>query len=757
MPPVHLPTLNLRIAPRLGLAFSALLALTLVLAALAASRLGELAQAYERVVAEQFDISGRADRARHNADIAVRKMLVLVDLARGARVQAYADIDAANVRLNQALAGLEGRSMGGDHGAAVADVLLHLQAYRDAYIDTADLIEADDVVAARAMIGQRTEPALNELSRALDQLTQRQRSADLAQTQALQAMIHTDREWIWALCGIAMLLGGGLAGVVARSIVLPLRRAEAVGLLLAQGQYRHRIPVQGGDEVGRLSEVINSLAQAVGTREQDLLRLADTDPLTGLAKRVRFIAQACERLAALGPLVRRDVDADAGTDARTNAGADAGADAGNDADAATATAVLICLDVDRLKHVNALLGFDAGDTVLKGAAQRLGSLFAGEALAARLGGGTFLLLVPLADGAHAEAVARRVRDAIEHPLYWQEHSVDLSVSMGMALYPAHGAEPEVLMQRAEQAMFDGKRQHQPLHMYSPSAEAFRRSHLSLLSELQTALKSGQLRQFLQPKVSPLTGLTLGAEALVRWAHPQRGWLPPSEFIPFAESTGRICQITQCMLEQAVATLAQWQSRGWGLTLSVNLSTLDLQDSGLVARIGQALRSHGVQPGRLQLEVTETGLMASGPDPVGVLHRLRALGVALSIDDFGTGQSSLAYLQRLPVNELKIDRSFVDCVDADPRRQALLRAIVEMGHSLCREVTAEGVETAAEMAVLTAARCDLVQGYLIAKPMATEAFETWHAARHAATVSDPAAAGAAAGVVQHARVPIPTLC
>lgn len=714
MPIAQLPTLQLRIASRLTLAFSVLLALTLVLAALATNRLSGLALAYERVVAEQLEISGRVDRARHNADIAVRKLLVLVGLKRDARVQAYAEIDAANARLNEALAGLDGRSIDMDHGATVAAVLVHLQAYREAYIDTADLIEADDIEAARALIGLRTELALNDLSRALDQLTARQRSANLAQTQALQAMIHTDRQWIWALCVLALAVGSGLAWMVSRSIVLPLRRVEAVGLLLAQGQYGQRIAVQGGDEVGRMSEVINNLAEAVGEREQELLRLADTDPLTGLAKRQRFIVQARERLSGL----RRQGQA----------------------------AVLLCLDVDRLKHINAVLGFDAGDMVLKGAAQRLDGLFPEQAFAARLGGGTFLLLMPLDDRADAMAVASRVQDTMEHPLSWQAHSVDLSVSVGMALYPAHGTEPEVLVQHAEQAMFDGKRQHQPLNVYSPSAEASRRSHLSLLSDLQAALKDGQLRQFLQPKVSPLTGLTVGAEALVRWEHPHRGWLPPSEFIPFAESTGRIRQITQWMIEQAAATLARWQSHGWPLTLSVNLSTLDLQDSGLVERVAQALRSHGVAPGMLQLEVTETGLMASGPDPVGVLHRLRELGVALSIDDFGTGQSSLAYLQSLPVDELKIDRSFVDGVDADPRRQALLRAIVEMGRSLSLKVTAEGVETAAEMGVLTSARCDLVQGYLIAKPMTTQAFDIWQSARLRADQT--------AGDARPAEVPMP---
>jgi diguanylate cyclase (GGDEF)-like protein len=493
---------------------------------------------------------------------------------------------------------------------------------------------------------------------------------------------------------------------VARSIVRPLRRAEAVAHRLAAGEYQHRIPITGHDEVSRMSAVMNTLAEAVGEREHRLLRMAHTDHLTGLAQRMRFIAEATGLLAALRPHGGQ--------------------------------AALLCLDVDRLKNVNAVLGFDAGDAVLKDAAARLGALFGSDARLARLGGGTFVLLLQVEDAEHAPQLAQRVQQAVEHRLEWNRQTLDLSVSVGMALFPAHGDDAESLVRRAEQAMFEGKRRRQPRMLYDPSTEASRRSHLSLLSDLQVAIEGGQLRQFMQPKVSPLDGRLHGAEALVRWLHPQRGWLPPSEFIPFAESTGRIRQVTQWMLEQAAATLAGWQARGIELTLAVNVSTLDLQDSRLPERVAAVLRSHRVPPQRLILELTETGLLASGPDPIRVLHALRALGVGLAIDDFGTGQSSLAYLQRLPVNELKVDRSFVDGVDADARRQALLRSIVDIGHSLQLTVTAEGVETAAEMTVLRQAKCDLVQGYLVAKPMATEAFETWLATRTAAQSAEYAA-------------------
>jgi len=622
-------------------------------------------------------------------------LLVLISLPRQARVAAYAQIDASNREVDSALAALDARHLDQGRGEAVRTVLARLRTYRDIYLLTADLIEADDMPAAHAMMGLQVEEALSQLSGALNDLNRQQRLATTQEAETLRARIDTDRRVVWALCAVALLLGGLLALGIARSIVRPLQRTEAVAHQLAAGDFRARVPVTSDDEVGRVSAVLNTLAEAVREREQSLLRMAHTDRLTGLAQRARFIDEARSLLA----LWREQ----------------------------NAQAVLMCMDVDRLKSVNAILGFDAGDAVLQNAAARLSGLFTADGRVGRLGGGTFVFLVPLEDGEQATVVAQRVRAAVEHKVSWDGHALDLSVSVGMALFPTHAGEAESLLRRAEQAMFEGKRQRQSHMLYNPSVEAVRQTHLSLLSDLQAAIGGGQLRQFLQPKVSPVDGRLLGAEALVRWEHPERGWLPPGEFIPFAESTGRIRQVTQWMLEQAVLTLAEWQERDIDLMLAVNVSTLDMQDEGLPERVAALLGKHKVAPKRLQLELTETGLLAGGQDPIRVMNALRAIGVGLSVDDFGTGQSSLAYLQRLPVNELKIDRSFVDGVDADPRRQALLRSIVDLGHSLGLEVTAEGVETEAELAILRLARCDLVQGYLIARPMAREAFEAWRMA------------------------------
>ncbi|MFG6487811.1 putative bifunctional diguanylate cyclase/phosphodiesterase [Roseateles sp. BYS78W] len=502
-----------------------------------------------------------------------------------------------------------------------------------------------------------------------------------------------DSTLILVLCGIAVAGGALLAVLVARSVLRPLKQAKAGALAMAAGDYGHRIAITGRDELSQLSEAMNALGVAVADRQRRLLEMAHTDALTGLALRSRF-ASAVDRQLSLG---------------------------------VSTQAALLCLDVDRLKTVNNVLGFEAGDSLLLGLAQRLSQLQQLQkdegTLCGRLSGGAFVVLLPLAAAdTDWRAAVTRLQALLNRKQQWQGQTLDLTVSIGVALSPLHGNNAETLLQRAEQAMFEAKRLRSEVALYDPRLEAARLSHLSLLSELEAAIAQGQLRQVLQPKRRLSDGRIAGAEALVRWRHPRRGWLPPGEFVPFAESTGRIRQITQWMLEQAIATLAEWREQGRDMAIAVNISTLDLQDGQLPQRIEAMLQRAGVPAHRLQLELTETGLMASTQDPIHVMQSLRHLGVRLAIDDFGTGQSSLAYLQRLPVHELKIDRSFIAGADRDAKRQELLAAIVMLGHGLGLDVTAEGVETAAELALMTRLGCDLVQGYLIGKPQGAASLE-----------------------------------
>jgi len=691
---------RLRIRTRLGLAFGLLLLLLLGLAALSVYRLSGLSDALNRIVDEQAAIRDSVNEINRNAEAVARKLLVLMSPDAELRVSAYPEIASSNARLDDAMQRLSLVLPPGPRSERLADVRQRLAEYRASYVSVRNLIERDDFQAARALLGSDTESALSLFVSAIHQLAASEERAGTAKARELRDQIDADRTGVLALCMAALVAGALLAVGVTRSIVNPLKRAEAGAELIAQGQYGHRIAVDSADEVGHMAAAMNTMAAAVGEREAELRRLADVDLLTGLPQRARFIADGDRLLANLPERERM--------------------------------AVLICIDVDRLKAVNGVLGFEAGDALLQGAAAKLKALFEGVAAYGRLAGGTFAALAPVLRLDHGAALAAQLREEVEHKLSWQGQSLDLSVSLGVAHWPEHAADTETLLRRAEQAMFEAKRLRQAVAVYNPGAEAARALHLSLLSDLATAIQQDQLRQFLQPKRCLKTGRITGAEALVRWLHPQRGWLPPADFIPFAERSGRIRQITDWMLARAVRTLAEWEAEGREpLSIAVNISTLDIQDQTLPARLAALLSEYRVDPGQLQLEVTETGLMASGADPIAVLNALKAWGVRLAIDDFGTGQSSLAYLQHLPVDELKIDRSFVQDVDRDQRRQALLKSIVGVGQGLGLTVTAEGVENEAELACVQACGCDLIQGYLLARPMDLPDFESWRARAAAA--------------------------
>lgn len=684
---------RLRIRTRLGLAFGLLLLLLMGLAALSVYRLTGLSDALNRIVDDQAVIRDSVNEINRNAEAVARKLLVLMSPDAELRVSAYPEIASANNRLDDAMQRLAMVLPLGPRTDRLSEVHLRLADYRASYVDVRNLIERDDFQAARALLGSDTESALSLFVSAIHQLAASEERAGTAQARELRDQIDVDRTGVLALCIGALVAGALLAVGVTRSIVIPLKRAEDGAELIAQGQYGHRIEVDSADELGHMAAAMNTMAAAVGEREAELRRLADIDLLTGLPQRARFIADGDRLLANLPEREQ--------------------------------LAVLICIDVDRLKAVNSVLGFDAGDALLRGAAAKLEGLFEGVAAYGRLAGGTFAALAPVARLDHANALAAQLREEVEHKLSWQGQSLDLSVSLGVAHWPEHAADTEALLRRAEQAMFEAKRLRQDVAVFNPSAEASRALHLSLLSDLATAIQQDQLRQFLQPKRCLKTGRITGAEALVRWQHPQRGWLPPGDFVPFAERSGRIRQITDWMLARAVRTLAAWEAEGREpMSIAVNISTLDIQDQTLPARLAALLAEYRVDPGQLQLEVTETGLMSSGTDPIAVLNALKAWGVSLAIDDFGTGQSSLAYLQHLPVDELKIDRSFVQDVDGDPRRQALLKSIVGVGQGLGLKVTAEGVENAAELDCITACGCDLIQGYLLARPMDLPDFEAW---------------------------------
>jgi EAL domain-containing protein (putative c-di-GMP-specific phosphodiesterase class I) len=307
--------------------------------------------------------------------------------------------------------------------------------------------------------------------------------------------------------------------------------------------------------------------------------------------------------------------------------------------------------------------------------------------------------------------------------------VDLSLTYGLAdsgdlCESGKPLSVDTLLRNAEVALHSAKRAAMGFAWHSEAQEAARLSHLSLLSDLRQAVATSQLQMWLQPKFSLATGQAVGAEALVRWQHPTRGFVSPAEFVPFAEQAGYITMVTQWMLEQALDTLAAWAPTHPELSIAVNVSTRDLQHKGFAERVGRLIEASGVPAKRLRIEITESGLMDDPQHSVALLHALREIGTPLSIDDFGTGYSSLAYLQKLPVSELKIDRSFIDKLDQLPGTQKLVRAMTEMGHGLDLMVTAEGVETEAERETITRLGCDVMQGYLASRPLYGDKLQAW---------------------------------
>ena len=390
------------------------------------------------------------------------------------------------------------------------------------------------------------------------------------------------------------------------------------------------------------------------------------------------------------------------------------------------------LDLDAFKDVNDTLGHAQGDELLREVAVRAASALAGHALVHRLGGDEFALVADgCADAAGAEQVARRLHQALDAPVLLSGIEVDVSGSLGMALAPEHGSTAGALLKRADQAMYDAKQNGRPVRVFDSSLDTASPSRLALVAELRHAIAAGDVRVHVQPKVRAGDGAVTGSEALVRWSTPARGAVPAPEFVSLAERSGLIHPLTQGVLDESLAACAGWQGTLPGVGVSVNVSVKSLGDDTLVRLVDRLLRRHGVAPALLTLEITESHIMADPASTLGVLHQLRDAGVRLSVDDFGTGYSSLSYLRRLPVTEVKVDRSFVHRMVQEPDDAAIVRSIVELARTLGLHVVAEGVEDDATWRALTDLGVHEIQGWVVAKAMPTAEFAAW-AGAHAAS-------------------------
>jgi diguanylate cyclase (GGDEF)-like protein len=390
---------------------------------------------------------------------------------------------------------------------------------------------------------------------------------------------------------------------------------------------------------------------------------------------------------------------------------------------------LFLLDLDRFKDVNDTLGHHAGDELLTHVASRLASVLRPEDTVARLGGDEFGVLLPAVRGrGAAEEVAERIRTALSQPFHLHDVALDLEASIGIALSPAHATDADALMQRADVAMYHAKETRSGIETYDADHDPHSTQRLSLFGQLRRAIEDGELVLHYQPKVDLETGRVAGVEALVRWQHPERGLLGPDTFVPLAEQTGLMKSLTSNVLEQALLQTAAWSSAGLQVRMAVNVSARDLHDDTFCQRVNDALKRTGVPASYLELELTERVVMADPQRALENLTALARLGVRLSLDDFGTGYSSLAYLRRLPVTEIKIDKSFVLRMDVDDEDATIVRSTIDLAHGLGLRVLAEGVETAETWQRLSDLGCDAAQGYFLSRPHPAAVVTDWLAAR-----------------------------
>lgn len=532
-------------------------------------------------------------------------------------------------------------------------------------------------------------------------------------TYVLRSLVDVVAPYRQVQLALLLITLGGLilfavgSALLAQRVTVPLRSLAGAAEQFSRGDYSQALPaMRHRDEVGDLSRAFDHMRSSIQSQQHEIMQLAYWDRLTGLPNRTQFrdlIKQSIQASMASGTTVL--------------------------------PVTVIMLNLDRFKHVNDVLGYAFGDRLLQAVAERLSARIPPDTgTVARLGGDEFAVMVEDQDAHAATAMANLIAKAFEAPLKLEDQTVDLSAGIGLASWPMHAQDVDMLLSRAEIAMYVAKRTTTGIQVYDPALDSSSTQTLSLLTELRHAVEDGQLRLYLQPKLHLADNTVMAAEALVRWQHPVRGLVPPMQFIPFAEQTGFVRQLTLWMFEEVAKALPLLQSGGNPLRVAINLSTRDLLDQDFPAKLDAMMLKHNAPTSAFCLEITESAIMDDPQRAEATLNRLSERGFKLSIDDFGTGYSSLAYLKRLPVNELKIDKSFVMGMEQDESDAKIVRSTIDLAHNLGLSVVAEGVENQAILDKLLALQCDEAQGYHMSRPIPLPEFIAWRAQHQAAQLA-----------------------
>jgi diguanylate cyclase (GGDEF)-like protein len=495
-----------------------------------------------------------------------------------------------------------------------------------------------------------------------------------------------------AICLVIMCYVG--LRVLDKTAIVPMHALTA--RLRAMLDDRHHlgqpVNVGGNAEVVELEEGFNDMTRRLKELHDNLERMAFSDALTGLPNRAVFYDRLQQQILT----ARREHKSFA----------------------------LFIMDIDRFKDINDTLGHPVGDALLRQVSERLRERLRESDTVARLGGDEFAVLLPSVERQHAAMAARMLLQALRVPFEIDEHRLDIGTSIGIVLYPDHGESADILVQRADVAMYVAKHAGGGYAVYETEHDRGASQRLTLMAELRRAVEQEQFELHYQPKIDLGTGRVMGVEALMRWRHPRDGLILPEVFIPLLEQSGQIRALTPWLLNEVLGFGRRLQREGLSVMLSMNLSVRDLQDSTLIDTLAEQLQTHQADPSMCEFEITESAVMSEPARAIEALNRLAEVGFRLAIDDFGTGYSSFAYLKKLPVHTLKIDKSFVLGMARDDSDDSIVRASIELAHSLNLKIVAEGVEDAETLKRLRQHGCDIAQGHHICRALPGEELVTW---------------------------------
>lgn len=480
----------------------------------------------------------------------------------------------------------------------------------------------------------------------------------------------------------AMLLSNG--------ITRPLTNLVKVTNQIRQGEYVTEFPDSVTNEVSTLSSAISEMQEGIKQREEEIQYLAYFDSLTELPNRNQFVNYLKESIELCD---KKHV-------------------------------AVMMMDLDRFKDINDTVGHEIGDVLLKDIANRLQSFAYEGVFIAHNGGDEFGIVIRDVEGQNPESLADNFATLFERPFCIDQLTLDIDVSIGVAMYPEDSDNAQGLMQCADIALYHCKDQHHPFAIYKPELNKHSVQRLNLMSELRGALAEGQLQLYYQPKLAISENRISTVECLIRWIHPVHGFIPPDDFIPLAEQTGAIRDVTHWGLKTAFEQQQKWRENGHKIGIAVNISAIDLVDMKLPAYVAELMSDYNADQDALTLEVTESAVMADPESALKALNTLRRMGITLSIDDFGTGYSSMAQLKKMPVDELKIDKAFVLELAKNEDDQIMVKTLVSLAQNLGLKTVAEGVEDGEALNFLAKIGCTKAQGYYLSKPLPAEDFDQW---------------------------------